>query len=142
MSTHCAQIFDHLATYLFTHREGRREAEAATVARLRAHVGASPGLFPDLVSRLFEQLLFGPYANHWAVTRPVLSTLLADEAAFAGYRAHLVGTQVTPQTRKRTWPPRSALLGRPHTFFFNFLMSRRENKEKRHSPISYKEHTE
>ena len=90
-STHCAYCIDHLATYLWNNREKADTLEA--MHRLRGHVSSNPRLFPDLTAKVFEQLLFGPYSNHWAVTRPILSMMLADEASFNAYRAQLMATQ-------------------------------------------------
>ena len=54
---------------------------------------AQPNLFSSLISTLFNLLLFGPPQNHWAVMRPMLSLMLADETSFAQYKAHLLSTQ-------------------------------------------------
>jgi exportin-7 len=68
--------------------------------QLRGHISSNARLFPDLTAKVFEQLLFGPYGNHWAVTRPILSIMLADEASFASYRAQLMATQ-TPENQAK-----------------------------------------
>ena len=45
---------------------------------LRGHLQAQPDLIFTLLSTLFTQLLFGT-VNHWAITRPILSLMLASE---------------------------------------------------------------
>jgi len=45
------------------------------------------------MATLFNQLLFGPMSNQWAVTRPILSLMLASEQAFTEYKASLLATQ-------------------------------------------------
>jgi hypothetical protein len=37
-----------------------------------------------LMSSLFNTLLLTTHANHWAITRPILSLMLASETSFAG----------------------------------------------------------
>jgi exportin-7 len=52
-----------------------------------------PDLFSNLTATLFNILLYGPPQNHWAVMRPMLSLMLADEMSFAQYKDHLLSTQ-------------------------------------------------
>ena len=40
-----------------------------------------------------NSLLYASHANHWAVTRPILSLLLASEVAFNEYQNQLIATQ-------------------------------------------------
>ncbi len=51
---------------------------------LKAHLAANPNLLSGLLNTLFNILLFdsthNQTATHWAVTRPILSLMLADEA--------------------------------------------------------------
>lgn len=42
----------------------------------------------QLMSNLFNTLLLTSHANHWAVTRPILSLMLASEASFAGISSY------------------------------------------------------
>jgi exportin-7 len=46
-----------------------------------------------LMSTLFNFLLFSSHANHWAVTRPILSLMLASEDSYTAYRDQLVSSQ-------------------------------------------------
>lgn len=50
---------------------------------LKAHLSREPALLSGLMETLFNILLFESMsnntANQWAVTRPILSLLLADE---------------------------------------------------------------
>jgi hypothetical protein len=69
MSTHCSYAMDHLASYLFLHRDAKPgSVESDAMLLLRDHCAANPRLFPDLIAKLFEQLLFGPYSSHWMVS--------------------------------------------------------------------------
>ena len=45
------------------------------------------------MNTLFNSLLFASNANNWAVTRPILSLMLANEASFLQYQESLIMTQ-------------------------------------------------
>jgi exportin-7 len=60
---------------------------------LNKHLAAQPNLFSSLTSTIFNLLLFGPPSNHWAVLRPILSLVLADESSFTAYKDYLIQTQ-------------------------------------------------
>lgn len=96
MSTHCASAIDYLASYLFINRD----KDWQSLQMLNAHVAQDSTLFPSLTSTLFTQLLFGPYSNHWSVTRPMLSLMMADEQSFTSYRDHLISTQ-SPENQQK-----------------------------------------
>jgi exportin-7 len=74
LSGQCASTIDYLATYFFQNRHKDRPAMIA----LRQHLQAQPDMWYTLLSTLFSQLLFGN-CNHWAITRPILSLMLASE---------------------------------------------------------------
>lgn len=81
MASQCAAIIDHLATFQFQKGgQGQRQE----VQALKAHLMANPNLFSQLLGTLFNILLFdsalNQTANQWAVTRPILSLMLADES--------------------------------------------------------------
>mmetsp|Transcript_37396 Transcript_37396/g.101262 ORF Transcript_37396/g.101262 Transcript_37396/m.101262 type:complete len:805 (-) Transcript_37396:279-2693(-) len=96
MSTHCASAIDYLASYLFINRD----KDWQSLHMLQAHVAQDPSLLPKLTQTLFTQLLFGPYSNHWSVTRPMLSLMMADESSFTSYRQHLISTQ-SPENQQK-----------------------------------------
>lgn len=89
LSNNCASAIDYLATYFFQNRD----KDWPAVRQLQAHIGMDSSLIPSLMATLFNQLLFGPYSNHWVVTRPILSLMLADEASFNAFREHLASSQ-------------------------------------------------
>ncbi len=64
-----------------------------TVQMMRKHVQSEPDIFHHLMGTLFNALLFGAQANHWAITRPILSLLLASEASFTDYQNQLLSSQ-------------------------------------------------
>jgi exportin-7 len=64
-----------------------------TVQLIRNHVASEPDCLNQLMTTLMNTLLFTSHANHWAVTRPILSLLLASETSFTDYQNHLINTQ-------------------------------------------------
>jgi exportin-7 len=71
-----------------------------TVQMIRSHINSEPDVLNQLMATLFNTLLFTSHANHWAVTRPILSLLLASESSFADYQTQLVSTQ-TPENQEK-----------------------------------------
>jgi exportin-7 len=57
------------------------------------HLLAQPSLLSSLTATLFNLLLYGPSQNYWAVMRPMLSLMLANETSFTQYKDHLLSTQ-------------------------------------------------
>jgi exportin-7 len=89
VSASCASTIDHVATYLFLNSN----REKPVVQQIRQHAQAESDLFHQLMATLFNALLFGSQANHWAITRPILSLLLASESSFAEYQSQLLSSQ-------------------------------------------------
>ena len=56
-------------------------------------MASDPEVLNQIMITLFNSLLFSAHANHWAVTRPILSLMLASEGAFTKYQEQLVSTQ-------------------------------------------------
>ena len=51
---------------------------------IRTHIASEPDVLHQLMGSLFNTLLLTSHANHWAITRAILSLMLASEASFAG----------------------------------------------------------
>ena len=92
----CASAVDHLATYMFLNQT----REKPTVTLIRGHIASEPNVLHQLMSTLFNTLLLTSHANHWAVTRPILSLMLASEASFLEYQNELVATQTLENQEK------------------------------------------
>jgi exportin-7 len=71
-----------------------------TVNMIRAHIAYEPDVLNQLMTTLFNTLLFTSHANHWAVTRPILSLLLASESSFTDYQNNLIATQTLENQEK------------------------------------------
>lgn len=93
LASQCAATVDHLATFYFS----KGSKQTPTSHALKQHLQANPNLLSSLISTLFNILLFdnatNQAANQWAVTQPILSLMLADEAAFNQYKEHLISSQ-------------------------------------------------
>lgn len=87
--SHCTAAIDQLATYIFLNQRKDKPA----MRMLRQHIQSEPTMMNLLMSTLFNFLLFSSHANHWAVTRPILSLMLASEDAYTAYRDQLVSSQ-------------------------------------------------
>ena len=97
MCSFCSTAIDNLATYLFLNAN----KDKPTARAIRQHLATEPTLMPALMTTLMNQLLFASHANHWAVTRPILSLMLMQESIFAEYEAHLVSSQTIPANQTR-----------------------------------------
>ncbi|CAN0452221.1 unnamed protein product, partial [Laminaria digitata] len=93
LASQCAATIDHLASFQF--KNAAKDAPA--MLALTAHLSREPALLSGLMETLFNILLFESMsnntANQWAVTRPILSLLLADEQAFNKYKNKLTESQ-------------------------------------------------
>lgn len=89
--SYCSTAIDDLATFLFLNATPKESKPVPVV--IRKHLASEPALLPSLMATLMNQLLFASHANHWAVTRPILSLMLAQENIFSEYEQHLLSTQ-------------------------------------------------
>jgi exportin-7 len=71
-----------------------------TVLLIRQQVQSDPNIFNELMTTLFNALLYGNHANSWAVSRPILSLLLASEPSFNHYQNQLVSSQPVENQEK------------------------------------------
>jgi len=92
----CASTVDHLATYIFLNRN----REKPTIQLIRQHIISDPEALNQIMATLFNSLLFSPQANQWALTRPILSLLLAAESTYINYQSQLTSTQSVENQEK------------------------------------------
>lgn len=64
-------------------------------------MNSEPDLYNQLMATLFNTLLFTPHANHWAVTRPILSLILSSDAAYLDYKTQLISTQTSNDNQQK-----------------------------------------
>lgn len=89
VSANCASTIDHVATYMFLNQNRDKN----TAQLIRSHMQSNPEILHQLMATLFNSLIFGNQANHWAMTRPILSLLLASEPSFTDYQNNLIASQ-------------------------------------------------
>jgi exportin-7 len=86
VSANSATTIDHIATYMFLNQRKAKE----TVVNIQKHLATEPGLLNELMNTLFNTLLFEKNsANNWAVTRPILSLMLADGPCLRQYQGSI-----------------------------------------------------
>ncbi|PSC72660.1 exportin-7 isoform X2 isoform A [Micractinium conductrix] len=93
ISSQCAAAVDNLAGYYFKHQPGSESptpAAAAIAERLRQR----PELFPQVLSTLFEIVLFEDCTNQWSLSRPMLSLILISEPLYAQLKQQIVASQM------------------------------------------------
>mmetsp|Transcript_992 Transcript_992/g.1252 ORF Transcript_992/g.1252 Transcript_992/m.1252 type:complete len:1105 (-) Transcript_992:236-3550(-) len=100
LAAQCANTIDHLATYFFKYNKPGAANPKPGIVALNHHLNSEPTLLSKMMATLFNQLLFGPMSNQWAVTRPILSLMLASEQAFTEYKASLLATQ-SPENQQQ-----------------------------------------
>jgi len=88
-----AKAIDHFATYCFDNIEKDKPA----IHTLKSFLQAHPTILQDFITSIFSSLLFGDSSYHWALSRPILSLILADSKsggkAWPNYKQQLLGTQ-------------------------------------------------
>lgn len=99
VSSQCAAALDNLAGFFFRHMPSGEDPTPAGAA-MAEHLLQRPDLFPQVLSSLFEIVLFEDCTNQWSLSRPMLSLILANEGAFAALRQQIVTAQ--PAERQAT----------------------------------------
>jgi exportin-7 len=105
VSALCASTIDHIATYMFLNQR----KDKPTVLLIRQHISTEPDILDQLMNTLFNSLLFASHANHWAVTRPILSLMLASESSFIKYQDYLISTQ-SPENKEKLLEDRKSVV--------------------------------
>ena len=83
-STHSFSRLYSPYTHTHTHTHLSDPQEKPTVILIRTHIASEPDVLHQLMGSLFNTLLLTSHANHWAITRAILSLMLASESSFAG----------------------------------------------------------
>lgn len=92
----CSSTIDHLATYMFLNRT----RDKPTIQLIRKHVASDPEAMNQIMACLFNALLFSAQSNQWAITRPILSMLLAVESTYTNYQNQIISTQ-SPENQEK-----------------------------------------
>ena len=60
---------------------------------IAAHVQQRPELLPQLLTTLFELVLFEECNNQWSLSRPMLSLILVNEQIYNELRHRIIASQ-------------------------------------------------
>ena len=63
------------------------------VQAIAAHVQQRPELLPQLLTTLFELVLFEECNNQWSLSRPMLSLILVNEQIYNELRHRIIASQ-------------------------------------------------
>ncbi|KFM22754.1 Exportin-7 [Auxenochlorella protothecoides] len=92
VSSQCAAAIDNLAGYYFLHMPGGHSPNAAARA-ISEHVRQRPDLFPQLLTTLFEIVMFEDCSNMWSLSRPMLSLILVSEQVYEHVTKRVAASQ-------------------------------------------------
>eukprot|EP00937_MAST-01D_sp_MAST-1D-sp2_P003680 g3680.t1 len=95
-----AAIADHMASFYFRNMTKAKPSTMQATQALRAHFTAHPSMLSDLLSLLFNILIFGEASHYWSISRPILSIILCDDRLFADFQQRLLGTQAPDKRQK------------------------------------------
>uniref|UniRef100_A0A7N2M263 Importin N-terminal domain-containing protein n=1 Tax=Quercus lobata TaxID=97700 RepID=A0A7N2M263_QUELO len=79
ISTQCASAVDKLATFYFIDIVTGESPSSPAALCLAQHITNCPGLFQEILSTLFEIIIFGDGGNQRNLSRPMLSLILINE---------------------------------------------------------------
>ncbi|KAI3436525.1 hypothetical protein D9Q98_005942 [Chlorella vulgaris] len=93
ISSQCAAAVDNLAGYYFKHMPGS-ESPTPAAAAIAEHLRQRPELLPQILSTLFEIVLFEDCTNQWSLSRPMLSLILVNERIYGQLKQQIVASQM------------------------------------------------
>ncbi|KAL4457497.1 hypothetical protein ABPG75_012362 [Micractinium tetrahymenae] len=93
ISSQCAAAVDNLAGYYFKHMPSSDSPTPAATA-IGEHLRQRPELFPQILSTLFEIVLFEDCTNQWSLSRPMLSLILINEPLYGQLKQQIVASQM------------------------------------------------
>ena len=96
LSTQCAAAVDHFATFYF--RNTTKDSPA--MRALSVHLQSHPAVFTELMSTLFNILIYAESTNQWSLSRPILSLALASEKSLIAFQQQISATQ-SPENQAR-----------------------------------------
>ncbi|XP_078427480.1 ARM repeat superfamily protein isoform X2 [Wolffia australiana] len=100
VSSQCASAVDHLATYYFNHITTADSPPSSAAINLARHIAERPNLFPEILTSLFEIVLFEDCGNQWSLSRPMLSLILISEQIFSDLKVQILSSQPPDQQQR------------------------------------------
>eukprot|EP00891_Asterochloris_glomerata_P007395 jgi/Astpho2/7395/fgenesh1_pm.00114_%23_12_t len=94
ISSQCAAAVDDLVGHYFRAMQASPdEPPSAAGQAIAAHVQQRPELLPQLLTTLFELVLFEECNNQWSLSRPMLSLILVNEQIYNELRHRIIASQ-------------------------------------------------
>ncbi|KAK9818400.1 hypothetical protein WJX72_012091 [[Myrmecia] bisecta] len=94
ISSQCAAAVDNLAGYYFKNVAGALNDTSSPAAQaIGEHLRQRPELFPQLLTSLFEIVLFEDCSNQWSLSRPMLSLILINEQIYNQIKHSIIASQ-------------------------------------------------
>ncbi|KAL1211877.1 hypothetical protein V5N11_023859 [Cardamine amara subsp. amara] len=93
ISSQCAIAVDNLASYYFNNITMGEAPTSPAAICFAQHIAGCPSLFPEILKRLFEIVLFEDCSNQWNLSRPMLSLILISELIFSDLKAKILSSQ-------------------------------------------------
>lgn len=82
---------DNLIEFIWENQRKRSPSEA--LVKLKAHMQKNPDVLGNLISTLFNQVLFQNCKNQWAMSRPIFSLIVNCPQYYEKYKKDLAATQ-------------------------------------------------
>ncbi|KAM4091517.1 hypothetical protein ACJW30_09G141900 [Castanea mollissima] len=92
ISTQCASAVDKLATFYFTDIVTGESPSSPAALCLAQHITNCPGLFQEILSTLFEIIIFGDGGNQRNLSRPMLSLILINEETLTNIKGQILAS--------------------------------------------------
>ncbi|KAK9862581.1 hypothetical protein WJX84_002726 [Apatococcus fuscideae] len=94
ISSQCATAVENLAaSYLKNSQAFGAEVTSPAAQAIGQHLQQRPELLPQLMTTLFEIVLFDDCSNQWSLSRPMLALILINEPIFNNLKRQLISTQ-------------------------------------------------
>ncbi|KAK9987008.1 hypothetical protein SO802_031959 [Lithocarpus litseifolius] len=93
----CASAVDKLATFYFIDIVTGESPSSPAALCLAQHVTNCPGLFQEILSTLFEIIIFGDGGNQRNLSRPMLSLILINEETLTNIKGQILASHPPDQ---------------------------------------------
>lgn len=98
ISSQCAACVDNLAGQYFKGLQaGPDEKPNLAAQAIGEHLPRCPDLLPQILTTLFEVVLFEECANQWSMSRPMLSLILLNEQIYSKLQSQIIASQPVPK---------------------------------------------
>lgn len=92
ISSLCAVALDHLTGFYFKHMPGGEDPTPAGAA-IAEHLKTRPDVLPQILTTLFEIVLFEDCLNLWSLSRPLLTLVIINEQLYGQIKQQIIGSQ-------------------------------------------------